>query len=315
MDTRQIEYLLKIAEENNITRAAEKLHLTQPALNQQLLRLERELGLPLFHRSRTDWRPTQAGEIYLENARKMLQIKQETYKRLGDLAARQKGTLSLAFTPGRGTTMFSYVYPRFHQKYPDIIVEPSELSVRKQQTLIARGELDLGFQTLCDEHRTDDEYLLLATEEIFLIVPKGHPVCEGFPTPRRKKGARQPVFPELDIRQLQYEPFVLMYRESTIRQLVDELFAQAGFTPNVLFETASNATILTMIRGRLCCGLIPAHYLQKPDKSLACFSLTSHPTWDIVASYRKGTYLPKAARYFIELASAYWNAEGEEMPG
>ena len=309
MDTKQIEYILKIAEENNITRAAEKLHLTQPALNQQLLRLERELELPLFHRSRTDCRPTQAGEIYLENARKMLQIKQETYKRSGDLAVRQKGTLSLAFTPGRGTTMFSYVYPQFHQQYPDIIVEPSELSVRRQQALIARGQLDLGFQTLCDEHRTDDEYLLLATEEIFLVVPSGHPVCEKYPSPRRKKSSCRPYFPELELCRLQYEPFVLMYKESTIRQLIDQLFTQAGFLPNVLFETASNATILTMIRSRLCCGLIPAHYLQKPDKSLACFSLTSHPTWDIVASYRKGTYLPKAARYFVELASAYWNPE------
>ena len=86
MDTKQIEYILKIAEENNITRAAEKLHLTQPALNQQLLRLERELGLQLFYRSRTDWRPTPAGEIYLENARKMLLLKQETYKQLGPVA-------------------------------------------------------------------------------------------------------------------------------------------------------------------------------------------------------------------------------------
>lgn len=312
MDTKQIEYILKIAEENNITHAAEKLHLTQPALNQQLLRLERELGLQLFHRSRTDWRPTQAGEIYLENARKILQIKQETYKRLGDLASRQKGTLSLAFTPGRGTTMFSYVYPRFHQKYPDIIVEPSELSVRRQQTLITRGQLDLGFQTLCDEHRTEDEYILLATEEIFLVVPSGHPVCEKYRNRRRKKEKTHLSFPELDIRELQYEPFVLMYRESTIRQLIDQLFARAGFLPNVLFETASNATILTMIRSCLCCGLIPAHYLKEPDKSLACFSLAEHPTWDIVASYRKGTYLSRPARYFIELASAYWNPDSSE---
>lgn len=80
MDTRQIKYILKIAEENNITRAAEKLHLTQPALNQLLLRLERELYLQLFHRSRTDWRPT------------------------------------LVFTPGQGTNMFSYVYPLFHSE-------------------------------------------------------------------------------------------------------------------------------------------------------------------------------------------------------
>ena len=72
MDTKQIEYILKIAEEGNITHAAEKLFLTQPALNQQLLRLEKELGTRLFVRSRTDWRPTEAGMVYLENARKML---------------------------------------------------------------------------------------------------------------------------------------------------------------------------------------------------------------------------------------------------
>jgi DNA-binding transcriptional LysR family regulator len=87
LDTKQIEYILKIAEENNITKAAEKLFLTQPALNQQLLRLEKELGTQLFHRSRTNWRPTQAGEIYLENARKMLLIKQETYRIIGDIVS------------------------------------------------------------------------------------------------------------------------------------------------------------------------------------------------------------------------------------
>ena len=57
--------VLKIAEEQNITHAAEKLFITQSALNQQLLKLEKELGTPLFYRSRTDWHPTPAGEIYL----------------------------------------------------------------------------------------------------------------------------------------------------------------------------------------------------------------------------------------------------------
>ena len=77
MDLRQLEYIVQIAEENNITRAAEKLYITQSALNQQLLKLEKELGVPLFHRSRTDWHPTEAGEIYLSAARKMLQNEKE----------------------------------------------------------------------------------------------------------------------------------------------------------------------------------------------------------------------------------------------
>ena len=66
MDLKQIEYIVKIADENNITRAAEKLFITQSALNQQLLKLEKELGIQLFYRSRTDWHPTEAGLVYLE---------------------------------------------------------------------------------------------------------------------------------------------------------------------------------------------------------------------------------------------------------
>ena len=69
MDTKQIEYILKIAEENNITKAAGKLFITQSALNQQLIKLEKELGTPLFHRSRTNWHLTEAGERLLRLAK------------------------------------------------------------------------------------------------------------------------------------------------------------------------------------------------------------------------------------------------------
>ena len=75
MDLKQIEYIVKIDDEHSITRAAEKLFVTQSALNQQLLKLEKELGTPLFHRSRTNWRLTEAGEIYIEGAKAALQIK------------------------------------------------------------------------------------------------------------------------------------------------------------------------------------------------------------------------------------------------
>ena len=70
MDLKQLEYIVEIAKEKNITHAAEKLFISQSALNQQLLKLEKELGAQLFHRSRTDWHLTEVGEIYIENAKK-----------------------------------------------------------------------------------------------------------------------------------------------------------------------------------------------------------------------------------------------------
>ena len=86
MDLKQIEYIVKIAEEENITHAAEKLFITQSALNQQLLKLEKELGTPLFYRSRTDWHPTPAGEIYLDAAREILSIKKDAYDKIHDFS-------------------------------------------------------------------------------------------------------------------------------------------------------------------------------------------------------------------------------------
>ncbi|NYE08797.1 DNA-binding transcriptional LysR family regulator [Bacillus niacini] len=77
MDVLPLEYMIKIAEENNITKAAEKLFITQSALNQQLLKLEKELGTQLFVRSRSNWHLTQAGEVYIENAKKMIQIQKK----------------------------------------------------------------------------------------------------------------------------------------------------------------------------------------------------------------------------------------------
>lgn len=304
MDTKIIEYMLKLAEENNITHAAEKLFITQSALNQQLLKLEKELGTPLFFRSRTDWRPTAAGEVYLNNAREMLRLKQETYQTIDDMVQNKRGSLSIGLTPGRGIAMFTAVYPQFHHQYPYITVEPRELSVKTQHTQIQAGSLDLGFVTLCEKQRLNHRYETLLTEEIILTVPSIHPICkEATPNP----GGR---FPILDISKVQFEPFVLMYKESTIRSLVDDIFGQAGFIPNVLFETSNTTTILTMIQSNLCCGLIPYHYVKNNYGGVSCFSLPTHPTWDVAACSRKGAYQSLAAKNFIQMAGEYWTFEG-----
>ncbi|MDO5550399.1 MAG: LysR family transcriptional regulator [Lachnospiraceae bacterium] len=335
MDLKQIEYMVKIADEHSITRAAEKLYLTQSALNQQLLRLERELGAQLFRRSRTDWSPTPIGEVYLENAREILRIKHRTYNMISDMLEEKKGRLSIGFTPGRGLEMFTKVYPAFHKACPGIVVEPKELNVRSQQLMIARGDLDIGFQTLSEQQKTEDEYISLGREEILLAVPSGHPLAEEAVGDRRyienvrrqdsKEHRRKPLagslegagegkqgleeFPVIDLGLFRYEPFVLMYRESTVRAIIDGLFRKSGFTPNILFETASNSAIVAMVQSKQCCGIVPYHYVKHYPEGVTCFSLSGHPQWEIVASYQRNTYLSDAAREFVRLAGEFWSSE------
>jgi len=99
-----------------------------------------------------------------------------------------------------------------------------------------------------------------------------------------------------------------MYKESTIRNLVDDIFKKAGFLPNLLFKTSHNSTIISMIQSNLCCGLIPYHYVRDRPRGVTCFSLPSRPVWDVAACRRKNTYQSIAAKNFISMAREYWNS-------
>lgn len=299
MDFRQQEYILKIAEENNITKAAEKLFISQSALNQQLLKLEKELGCQLFHRSRTDWHLTEAGKIYVDGAKKALLLKKETYNRISDVIHTQNCQLTVGLTPGRGIRMFTSIYPLLHQNFDNLSVTPVEMNVRSQQEAIAKGELDLGFMTLCEKQRTADTYISLGSEEMVLIIPRLHPLSRLAAPPGEPLSV-------IDIRELKYEPFVMMYKTSTNRQICDDIFERAGFKPYVLFETSSTPSIAAMVQSALCCGILPRYYVDPSDSQLSCFVLADHPTWDLCISHRKNSYVSNGAREFIRLAREYW---------
>lgn len=306
MNLKEIEYFVKIAEELNVTRAAEKLFITPSALNQQLLNLEKDLETPLFFRTRGNWSLTEAGEIYLAAAREILKLKNDTYHKLQDIIQAKKGTLSIGIPPERGSKMFTHVYPIFHKEYPNIVIKVVEKSVKKQQELISKGELDLGFMTLRDIQKTEDEYIDICPEELVLVIPKSHPLCE-------KGKDNERGYPELDISLLKDEPFALMNRESTIFEHVDLIFRQAGIVPNILFETSRANTIVDIVAAGMCCGIIPNHDSISHRDEIAFFSLPDHPSWKIMASYKRGSYLSKPARRFIDLAIDYWKHSLEQI--
>ena len=299
MDFRQLEYIVEIAKENNISRAAKNLFISQSALNQQLLKLENELGTQLFHRSRTDWRPTEAGEIYLRGAREALLIKKDTYSHINDITHSNKSELRLGLTPGRGIRMFTAIYPELHRKFHDLVILPIEMNVHSQQKAIEAGELDLGFMTLTESQRVNAAYITLGSEEMAVLVPKGHPVTEGYEI-------RDGKLPLIDIRALREEPFTLMYKNSTMRETCDRIFENAGLIPHVIMETSSTASIVSMVASMLCCSIVPRYYVEPENTMVASFVLPEHPCWDLCISYRKKAYLTDAGKEYIRLAKQYW---------
>ena len=114
MDVKQMTYILTIAQEGGISKAAAKLFITQSALDQQLLKLEHELGTRLFFRSRSSFALTEAGRVYVDYARRMLELKNEAYRIIHDIAGRRRGTLSLAFAPDNQEYLKNTRHPDKH---------------------------------------------------------------------------------------------------------------------------------------------------------------------------------------------------------
>lgn len=300
MDLKLLEYMVQIAEEKNITKAAEKLFITQSALNQQLLKLEKELGSPLFYRSRTNWHLTEVGEIYISAAKKMLGLKKETYNHISDLINMKNTHLSIGLTPERGISMFASVYPEFHKLHPNVVVEPFELSVKQQEIMINHRELDIGFLTLSDDPpKNDNIYTSILKEDIIVSIPSNHPLA--------KNGSKYcDLLKDIDLKLLKEDDFVLISKDSTIRDAINPLFQDAGFHPKLLFETRSCRTLIYMVKKNLCCTILPEHYTIN-SQDVVYFSLPQKPQLRVVAMYKKGIYLNKATEDFIKLASIYWN--------
>ena len=304
MNLKEIEYIVTLAEEGKLARAAQRLFITPSALTQQVSNLEHEIGLPLFERSRSGWSPTRAGQIYLSSARQILQIRQETDRRLQDLSNSQKGNLSIGVTSEHGTTTFTHIYPAFHKQFPEVTINIYEANVRTQQQMICTGKLDLGILTLSEEQQTEDLYIPLAQEEILLAIPSLHPAC-GKAVPTEKS-----PYPELDPNLVRYEPFAMMYKESTMYEVICQAFRIYGFYPETLFFAQRSATTLEMVSAGICCSVVPSYFAVSSHshvfEHVSYFSFPSHPVWNICASRKKGSYLSAAADCFIRLSQEYW---------
>ncbi len=298
MDTKQIEYILTIAKHQSISRAAEELYLTQSALNQQLLKLEQELGAPLFVRNRNHWELTDIGELYTENAQKILKIKQMTYKEIEDKAQRWNGTVTIGLTPERGIQMFTAIYPEIHRRYPDTTFQPLEATVEEQSRMLATGRLDVSFQTIHERKYKNLVYHTILYEPFYLCIPKDHPLAY-------ENISEMQNFPEISLREFKDDLFTLVKKSSTMRVVIDSLFEAAGFKPKLLFESTSMRTMQKLAGNGQCCTIIPRCYAV-PSNDVAYFSLGVDASWELAAVHAQNHYMNAATRDFVKLASEYW---------
>lgn len=227
----------------------------------------------------------------------------DTYNKINDLIDIKKGKLIIGLTPERGPEMFAAIYPIFYKKYPTIKIEPIEMSVKQQQYEISLGNLDIGFLTLQDSQKTNDEYIHICSEEIILGVPKAHPLAH-------LGGKLGEKLPKISLDCFKNDSFSIMQKGSTLREIYDYLISEENLSPHILLETRSCHNLYHMVDEGICCSVFPITY-AKQSSNVSYFSIIQNPVWDLYASYKKGSYLSSPAKDLITIATAYWTTKIE----
>lgn len=297
MDFKQMQYILKVAEEKSFSKAAQKLFIAQPSLSQYIRKAELELGTQLFDRSTSPLKLTFAGELYIETAKCILDLKNQLSQQIDDITNLKKGRVTIGLSTFRSTYIMPKVLPFFHNKFPDIEVILIEDTSSNLEKLATKGVTDITLMTTpIKQNIFHFEHIM--TEEILVALPPNHPIQKTVDYTAANKNGR----PVIKLEELQDEPFIMLKKDQKLHKIVDALCEQAGFSPKVILESESVEAAHALVTAGMGVTFIPDTLTlncQKIHHPLYYSIDKLRPTRDLVIAYRKGRYLSAATREFI----------------
>lgn len=298
MNTRQLQYVLTIAEEQSFSKAAKKLHISQPSLSQYILKLEEELENELFDRSSIPLKLTYAGAIYCAAAKEFLSLEDQLTSQLRDVANSKRGSISIGISAYRATYLLPPALSEFHRRYPDIEIKLNEQRSRELEKLLLSGDVDVAVTVL--PMRSDQlVHHTLFNEKIVLAVPKS-----GFERFLPLKNEENSL-PAIDLAELKNAPFIGLTSDYHLHDTMLTLCKQAGFTPNFILSCKNIEAVRAMVMEGLGVSILPYNpyiFLHSPGYHPDYYLLKGmNPTREIAVSYKKNRYLTKAARAFIRI--------------
>jgi len=288
MDINQLEVLIAVAQEKSFSRAAERLHRTQPAISQAIRRLETEIGEPLFDRSSKDGTMTAAGRVLFGLAQQMINLRHGAHAAIKELKGLHRGKLSL--TANEYTVMYLLpLLPVFRARHPHIKIEVKRsLASRISSEILAR-ETEIGIVSFKPNDAAITSVPVL-TDELALIVPPDHPLA-----------ARKIV----SVRELGAESFVAHNVPSPYRERVVRTFEKYRTPLNISLEMPTLEAIKRFVEGGMGVALVPrltaqVEIARGQVAALAVREMKLERKLYLV--YRKGATLSHAARAFLRVA-------------
>lgn len=285
MELRQLQMFMEVAKHKSITRAAEHLHLSQPALSKSIMALEEELGMILIIRSNKTSDLTDGGRVVLEYAQKMTALMDEMKTTLNDMTNLTRGQLNIGLPPFIGSLFFPRVMAKFHQNYPNIELNIAEYGGARVVKSVEEGEVELGVTVLPIDEEPFHVYPIVE-EEMKLLVYKDH----------RLAGRT-----EVNIRDLKREEFIFYHEEFSLNQILMNHFQAFGFIPKILFKSSQWDLMSEMVAANLGITILPQSICNRVfNKDIKVLDLKPTIHWNLAVLTKKDRYISNAARTFID---------------
>lgn len=302
MNTHHLEYIVIISEEKTLLRASEKLFISPSALSQAVSKLESELNTKLFFRSKDGWEPTVAGNIYINMARDIIDLQRRAYTEISIATNSFSSTITIATSPGSMAAMLATVFPSFNARFPNIKINLLEARIFDIVKYVEERKVNLAFISANHTDVLTSPHIqtqLISSENLLLAVPKSYPPVISTP-PANKRD-----YPSVDLQQFRDADFMLMSPGTTIRHLVDQLFADAGFQPSVIFEAASIHTICAFAKTGYAATFLPELYAH-PSSETDYYRINSSPQWNRFVTYHAKETLSAPEKYLLSLARSFY---------
>jgi DNA-binding transcriptional LysR family regulator len=249
MELRHLRYFIAVAEELHFTRAAERLHIGQPPLSQQIRLLEEEVGAKLLDRSRRWVRLTEAGKLFLEDARRILALSAQAQESARLAERGELGRLRIGFTSSTPlTAVFNQAVNAYRKAFPKVTLSFSELPTLRQVDALRERSIDLGFMRPPEiDLPREVAVKMLRSDPLVLVLPASHPLT------RRAS---------ISIAELADCDFVTFRPEvgTGVQPLVLRLCREAGFEPKIALQAGEGSTIIGLVAAGCGISILPQSF-------------------------------------------------------
>lgn len=295
MEIEQLQYFRTVATMQHMTRAAEVLAISQPALSKSIASIEQQLGVPLFNREGRSIYLNRFGELFLQSVEIILEEYERIREEFEDIIKPGSGEVSFGFIHTLGMEVVPELIAATTKQFPNMqfsLTQATSLNLLKR---LEEGAIDLCLSQKIESKVIDIETEELFMEELFVIVPTTHPLTKQT---------------EVKLEDVQNETFIAIKKGNSLRQLVDELFLDAGIELKTAFAAEEMHTVAGFVGAGMGISLIPNikgldHYKVKRLKvDPPCYR-------SVGVSWAKNRYLPPAAAEFKHYLVDYFKQREE----